>query len=55
MTLEIPEIRNAVISEQTFHILQEFLRFRYFKRYYVEFEYDWDKLEFLEKKYDKLS
>ncbi len=55
MTLEIPEIRNAVISEKTFHILQEFLRFRHFKRYYVEFEYDWDKLEFLEKKFDELK
>ena len=26
------------------------MRFRHFKRYYLEFDYDWDKLEFLQRK-----
>ncbi len=30
----------------------ELMKFRQFKRYYFEFDYDWDKLEFLEKKYN---
>ena len=30
--------------------IRELLRFRHFKRYYFEFEYDWDRLDFLRKK-----
>ena len=55
MTLEIPNIRKSVISDQTCNILQEFLRFRHFKRYYFELEYDCDKLKFLEKKFKQLK
>jgi hypothetical protein len=55
MTLEIEDIRIAVISDKTRSLLEEFLKFRHFKRYYFEFEYDWDKLEYLEKKYNKLQ
>lgn len=55
MILEIEGVRQAVISDETYSILLEFLKFRHFKRYYFEFDYDWDKLEFLEKKYRQLK
>jgi hypothetical protein len=50
MIITIPGIRPAVISETTHHALRELLRFRHFKRYYFEFDYDWDKLDYLRKK-----
>ena len=52
MTIDIEGVRKAVISDQTYPILVELMKFRHFKRYYFEFDYDWDKLEFLEKKYN---
>lgn len=55
MTLEIRESRMPVISDKTGSILLEFVKFRHFKRYYFEFDYDWDKLEFLEKKYKQVK
>ncbi len=55
MTLEIEDIRPAVITKETCFILQEIMKFRHFKRYYFEFNYDWDKLEFLEKEYNKVK
>ncbi len=51
MVLEIDGIRPRVISEENRDALQELMRFRHFKRYYLEFDYDWDKLAFLEKKF----
>ncbi len=45
MILEIEGVRKAVISDETYSNLLEFLKFRHFKRYYFEFDYDWDKLE----------
>lgn len=47
MTLEIEGVRAAAISEAAFAPLLELLRFRHFKRYYFELEYDWDRLDFL--------
>jgi hypothetical protein len=55
MTLEISDIRSQVISDKTHSILLELLRFRHFRRYYFEFDYDWDKLEYLEKKYNQVK
>ncbi|MBN2542151.1 hypothetical protein JXI42_04740 [bacterium] len=55
MTLEIRETRIPVISDKTYSILLEFLKFRHFKRYYHEFDYDWDKLEYLQKKYIQVN
>jgi len=55
MTLEVPDIRSQVISDKTHAVLLELLRFRHFRRYYFEFDYDWDKLEFLEKKYNQVK
>lgn len=54
MNLEIPGIRPAVISQQSFEFLDEFLRFRHFRRYYFNLSYDWDKIQLLIKKYDEV-
>jgi len=54
MCLHIEGIRNPVISRETEALLSEILRFRHFKRYYFEFEYDWDRINFLLKKFDRL-
>ena len=51
MTLEIPGIRKRLLRDETYDMLKEILRFRHFKRYYFEFDYDRDRIEFLEKKY----
>jgi len=50
MTLEIEGVRTAAVSQETFYPLFELLKFRHFKRYYFELEYDWDRLDFLVKK-----
>ncbi len=55
MTIDIRDVRKAVISDETFSILRELLKFRHFKRYYFEFDYDWDKIAFLEKKYNQVK
>ena len=47
MTLDVEGVRAAAISEAAFAPLLELLRFRHFKRYYFELEYDWDRLDFL--------
>ena len=47
MTLEIEGVRAAALSGAAFPPLLELLRFRHFKRYYFELEYDWDRLDFL--------
>ena len=47
MTLEIEGVRTATVSEEAFSPLFELLKFRHFKRYYFELEYDWDRLDFL--------
>ena len=47
MTLEIEGVRTAAVSEEAFPPLFELLKFRHFKRYYFELEYDWDRLDFL--------
>ncbi len=55
MTLNIEGVRKSVISEKTHAILLELMRFRHFKRHYFQLEYDWDKLDFLEKKYHQMK
>ena len=47
MTLEIEGVRVAALSAAASAPLLELLRFRHFKRYYFELEYDWDRLDFL--------
>jgi len=34
--------------------LDELLKFRHFKRYYFEFHYDWDRLVYLQKRFDQV-
>jgi hypothetical protein len=50
MTLRVPGLRESVVSDETRRDLGELLKFRHFKRYYFEFEYDWDRIDFLLKK-----
>lgn len=50
MILSVPGLRERVISDGTRRVLNELLKFRHFKRYYFEFEYDWDRIDFLIKK-----
>ena len=50
MRIEVPGLRVAVLSESSYQRLLELLRFRHFRRYYFEMKYDWDKLEYLQKK-----
>ena len=51
MALSIPGIRIRVISETTKNQLSEILLFRHFRRYYFNFDYDWEKLDLIESKY----
>ncbi|MFH0922119.1 MAG: hypothetical protein V1913_17380 [Fibrobacterota bacterium] len=55
MTLEIPGVREKVISDETYAILEEFLRFRHFRRYYFKLDYDWARLDYLSDKYSKIN
>ena len=54
MTLEVPGVRRAVVSADTFAGLEELLKFRHFKRYYFEFRYDWDRLDYLQKRFEQV-
>jgi hypothetical protein len=51
MTINIEGVRIAVVSEENYLLLLELLKFRHFRRYYFELEYDWDRLEYLRKKF----
>ncbi len=51
MTLTIPDIRPQVVDERTFADLEELLRFRHFHRYYLEFNYDWERLRVAESRF----
>lgn len=47
MAVEIVETRPRVITEETHKKLSELMRFRHFKRYYFEMDFDWRKIDFL--------
>ena len=51
MTRTIPSVRERVISDTSYAALSELRRFRHFKRYYFEFDYDWDRLGLVRSKY----
>ncbi len=51
MTLSIAGVREQALSDEVFPMLLELQKFRHFRRYYFEIEYDWDRLGFLLKKY----
>ncbi len=50
MTLRIEGVRIAAVSEKAYGSLLELQRFRHFKRYYFDLEYDWDRIDFIVKK-----
>ena len=54
MTLDVEGVRAAVIRDETRDILLELLKFRHFTRYYYDVSYDWDRLEFLMKKFKQV-
>jgi len=47
MLLEKNGVRPRVLSDESHRLLTELMRFRHFKRYYLELDYDWEKLRFL--------
>jgi hypothetical protein len=53
MTIRVEGIREAVVADETAALLAELLKFRHFKRYYFDLEYDWDRVEFVLKKLDQ--
>jgi hypothetical protein len=53
MMLHIPGVRESVLSEECGHLLHELLRFRHFKRYYFELDFDWLKLDYLLSVYER--
>ncbi len=54
MRVDIPGVRQAVLSRETYTLLDELRRFRHFKRYYYEFNYDWGRLDYLKSVYERL-
>jgi len=54
MTLRLEGTRDAVISDGTAAALGELMKFRHFRRYYFELDYDWDKLAYLQKVYARV-
>ncbi|HDL19061.1 MAG TPA: hypothetical protein ENH29_08400 [Bacteroidetes bacterium] len=59
MKLKIEGVRIPVLSGKSHKSLLELMRFRHFKRYYFELDYDWNKLDYLsnifENSYDQLK
>lgn len=51
MIVNIPEVRPRMLSDEAYNLLLELMRFRHFRRYYFQFDYDRDKMMFLEKKF----
>lgn len=47
MVLEKKGIRPRVLSDESHRLLTELMRFRHFKRYYLELDNDWEKLRYL--------
>jgi len=47
MLLEKQGVRPRVLSDESHRLLTELMRFRHFKRYYLELDYDWEKLLYL--------
>ena len=53
MTVDVPGTRKRVITDAGYSTLLEFLKFRHFKRYYFEFDFDRERIEYLEKRFVK--
>lgn len=54
MTLQVVGVREPVVSDNTQALLNELMKFRHFRRYYFELNYDWDKLRYLQKKFGEV-
>lgn len=54
MRIDIPNIRKAVLSKNSYQLLDELRRFRHFKRYYYDFDYDWSRLDYFRLVYKRL-
>ncbi len=54
MQVEVPGMRKALLSRESFSLLDELRRFRHFRRYYYALDYDWGKLDYLRVVYEKL-
>jgi hypothetical protein len=54
MILDIQSIRPRVLSAASYQRLTELMRFRHFKRYYFELDFDWRKVDFLVTVYREL-
>lgn len=50
MTLRLEGVRIPAVSGDNYPAILEIQKFRHFRRYYFELEYDWDRIEFLVKK-----
>ena len=48
MRIRIPNLREALLSDESYALLDELRRFRHFKRYYFERRYNRERMEFLE-------
>lgn len=53
MTLNIEGIRIPAVSEKNYKHLVELQRFRHFKRYYFELDYDWLRIDFILKQLEE--
>lgn len=54
MQIEVPGLRPAVLRDEVHDALVELMRFRHFRRYYFEMNYDMEKIDFLHKKLEFL-
>ncbi len=50
MTIRIEGVRIPAVSDAAYGPLLELQRFRHFKRYHFDLEYDWDRMDFLLRK-----
>lgn len=55
MCLDIPLMRPRVLSDDTFNDLLELMRFRHFKRYYFGTAYDWERIDALLRRVERLA
>ncbi len=53
MNLSISGVRERAVSDELYGVLLELMRFRHFKRYYFELEYDRSKIDYLSGQYLK--
>jgi len=55
MCLDIPSTRPRVLSDVVQNDLVELMRFRHFKRYYFGTDYDWERIEALLLRVERLA